>query len=185
MAAHATEPPERGAGPPGERSSKHSRSLPAAIASALVLIGLIVACYNLGVVWFFALASAVVMIALFEMLDSFDRAGLTRVINDYLGERPTISVEKCRRSRLRAIDCSSPGSQIGTSPRCNRATLSASTSTHQTSDPSSAKPAAVTRPAYPVPITAIGSRAEAMKRDRVLGTVSCRPRPPACPRPRA
>ena len=32
---------------------------------------------------------------MFEMLDSFDRAGLTRVINDYLGERPTISVEKC------------------------------------------------------------------------------------------
>jgi phosphatidate cytidylyltransferase len=75
MAAHATEPPERGAGPPSERSSKHSRSLPAAIASALVLIGLIVACYNLGVVWFFMLASAVVMIALFEMLDSLVHTG--------------------------------------------------------------------------------------------------------------
>jgi hypothetical protein len=38
---------------------------------------------------------------MFEMLACFDRAGLTRVINDYLGERPTISVQKCT---LRKVD---------------------------------------------------------------------------------
>ncbi len=38
---------------------------------------------------------------MFEMLDSFDRAGLTGVIRDYLGEQPTISVEKCT---LRKVD---------------------------------------------------------------------------------
>jgi hypothetical protein len=38
---------------------------------------------------------------MFEMLDSFERAGLTRVINAYLGERPTISVQKCT---LRKVD---------------------------------------------------------------------------------
>jgi len=38
---------------------------------------------------------------MFEMLKSFERAGLTRVINDYLGERPTISVQKCT---LRKVD---------------------------------------------------------------------------------
>jgi hypothetical protein len=38
---------------------------------------------------------------MFEMLDSFERAGLTQVINSYLGERPTISVEKCT---LRKVD---------------------------------------------------------------------------------
>src|ERR1700733_12003526 len=43
------------------------------------------------------------------------------------------------------------------SPRSSRAILSASMSTHQTSLPSSANPAAVTNPTYPVPITAIGS----------------------------
>jgi hypothetical protein len=32
---------------------------------------------------------------MFEMLDCFDRAGLTNVITDYLGEHPTISVQKC------------------------------------------------------------------------------------------
>ena len=31
----------------------------------------------------------------FEMLECFDRAGLTGVITDYLGERPLISVQKC------------------------------------------------------------------------------------------
>lgn len=38
---------------------------------------------------------------MFEMLNSFERAGLTRVINEYLGERPTISVQKCT---LRKVD---------------------------------------------------------------------------------
>jgi phytanoyl-CoA dioxygenase PhyH len=38
---------------------------------------------------------------MFEMLDSFERAGLTSVIRDYLGEQPTISVEKCT---LRKVD---------------------------------------------------------------------------------
>jgi Phytanoyl-CoA dioxygenase (PhyH) len=32
---------------------------------------------------------------IFEMLECFERAGLTRVITDYLGERPLISVQKC------------------------------------------------------------------------------------------
>src|SRR5262249_55004514 len=38
---------------------------------------------------------------MFQMLDSFERAGLTDVIRDYLGERPTISVQKCT---LRKVD---------------------------------------------------------------------------------
>jgi Phytanoyl-CoA dioxygenase (PhyH) len=38
---------------------------------------------------------------MFEMLDAFERAGLTAVIRDYLGEQPTISVEKCT---LRKVD---------------------------------------------------------------------------------
>ena len=38
---------------------------------------------------------------MFEMLDCFERAGLTRVIRDYLGERPTVSVQKCT---LRKVD---------------------------------------------------------------------------------
>jgi Phytanoyl-CoA dioxygenase (PhyH) len=37
----------------------------------------------------------------FEMLECFERAGLTGVIGDYLGERPTISVQKCT---LRKVD---------------------------------------------------------------------------------
>ena len=37
----------------------------------------------------------------FEMLECFDRAGLTGVISQYLGERPTISVQKCT---LRKVD---------------------------------------------------------------------------------
>jgi hypothetical protein len=38
---------------------------------------------------------------MFEMLDCFERAGLTDVIAEYLGERPTISVQKCT---LRKVD---------------------------------------------------------------------------------
>ena len=38
---------------------------------------------------------------MFQMLDSFERAGLTRTITDYLGERPTVSVQKCT---LRKVD---------------------------------------------------------------------------------
>ncbi len=37
----------------------------------------------------------------FEMLECFDRAGLTGVISDYLGERPLVSVQKCT---LRKVD---------------------------------------------------------------------------------
>ncbi|MGH2985382.1 MAG: hypothetical protein ACRDLO_01685, partial [Solirubrobacterales bacterium] len=33
--------------------------------------------------------------AMFAMLEAFERAGLTRVATDYLGERPAISVQKC------------------------------------------------------------------------------------------
>jgi hypothetical protein len=38
---------------------------------------------------------------MFEMLDSFERAGLVDVIRAYLGERPTISIQKCT---LRKVD---------------------------------------------------------------------------------
>jgi phytanoyl-CoA dioxygenase PhyH len=38
---------------------------------------------------------------LFEMLDTFERTGLRRVIGDYLREQPTISVQKCT---LRKVD---------------------------------------------------------------------------------
>ena len=56
------------------------------------------------------------------------------------------SVEKRRRSRTASTSSGSPGSKIGMSPASRRATFSASTSTQWTSDPSSANPAAVTRP---------------------------------------
>ena len=66
-------------------------------------------------------------------------------------------MEKCRRSRWRATSSSSPGSQIGIRPARRASILASSMSMHQTSLPSSAKPAAVTRPTYPVPITPMGS----------------------------
>jgi hypothetical protein len=44
---------------------------------------------------------------LFEMLDTFERVGLSSVIKGYLGEAPTISVQKCT---LRRVD---PGSGRG------------------------------------------------------------------------
>ena len=37
---------------------------------------------------------------LFEMVDTFERCGLSRVIRDYLGEDPTISVQKCTLRRV-------------------------------------------------------------------------------------
>jgi hypothetical protein len=37
----------------------------------------------------------------FEMLECFERAGLTGVITDYLGERPTISVQKCTLRKVK------------------------------------------------------------------------------------
>jgi hypothetical protein len=37
---------------------------------------------------------------LFRMLDTFERAGLAKVIRDYLGEPPTISVQKCTLRRV-------------------------------------------------------------------------------------
>lgn len=40
---------------------------------------------------------------MFDMLDAFERAGLRRVITEYLGERPAISVNKCT---LRRVDSS-------------------------------------------------------------------------------
>lgn len=75
MAAPATGPAEDGAGVPEEKLERHTRSLRAAVVTALVLVALIVLCYSLGVDWFFALASIVVMIALFEILDSLVRTG--------------------------------------------------------------------------------------------------------------
>ncbi|MEA2293732.1 MAG: UDPglucose 6-dehydrogenase, partial [Solirubrobacteraceae bacterium] len=56
-----------------------------------------------------------------------------------------------------ATSPSSSGSQIGMRPCLRASIFSASMSMHQTSLPSSAKPAAVTKPTYPVPMTAIGS----------------------------
>ena len=52
-----------------------------------------------------------------------------------------------------------PGSQIGIRPRLRPSIFASSMSMQWTSDPSSAKPAAVTRPTYPVPMTPIGSLA--------------------------
>src|SRR3954469_14891850 len=69
------------------------------------------------------------------------------------------------RSRWRATSSLSPGSQIGMRPSRNPVTFASSMSMHQTSLPSSANPAAVTRPTYPVPITAIGSRCALMTGD--------------------
>jgi hypothetical protein len=37
---------------------------------------------------------------LFSMLDAFERTGLRRVIGDYLGEAPTVSVQKCTLRRV-------------------------------------------------------------------------------------
>ncbi len=38
---------------------------------------------------------------LFDVLDTFERSGLQRVISDYLGERPALSVNKCTLRRVR------------------------------------------------------------------------------------
>ena len=65
-----------------------------------------------------------------------------------------------------------PGSQIGMRPSCRPPTFAASMSMHHTSLPISAKPAAVTRPTYPVPMTPIGSRSlmrPGSLEDRALG----------------
>ena len=69
-----------------------------------------------------------------------------------------MSVVKCSRSAFFATSSGRPGSWIGTSPRASDSTFSATMSRAQTSWPSSAKQAAVTRPTQPTPMTPIGSR---------------------------
>src|ERR1700738_4917744 len=59
---------------------------------------------------------------------------------------------------LAATSAPSPGSKIGTSPRCSRAIFAASWSTQATVDPNSEKHAPETRPTYPVPTIAIRIR---------------------------
>ena len=68
-----------------------------------------------------------------------------------------MSVVKWRRSAFFATSSASPGSWIGTSPRSSDSIFSGTMSRAQTSCPSSAKQAAVTRPTQPTPITPIGS----------------------------
>lgn len=51
------------------------RSLPTAVATAVVLLGLIAVCYALGPTAFFFLALTVVLIAQWELLDALARAG--------------------------------------------------------------------------------------------------------------
>ena len=68
-----------------------------------------------------------------------------------------MSVVKCRRSAFFVTSSDRPGSWIGTSPRASDSTFSCTMSRAQTSWPSSAKQAAVTRPTQPTPMTPIGS----------------------------
>ncbi len=68
-----------------------------------------------------------------------------------------MSVVKCRRDAFLATSSDRPGSWIGTSPRASDATFSGRMSRAQTSWPSSAKQAAVTRPTQPTPMTPMGS----------------------------
>lgn len=58
-----------------EQPAPGSRSLKAAVATAVFLLGLIALCYVLGRVAFFYLAFVVVMIALWELLDGLVQAG--------------------------------------------------------------------------------------------------------------
>ncbi|HWC13420.1 MAG TPA: phosphatidate cytidylyltransferase [Actinomycetota bacterium] len=58
-----------------EAPSAGSRSLGAAVVTALVLLGLIVLCAFLGRTAFFVLAATVVLIALFELLDALVQKG--------------------------------------------------------------------------------------------------------------
>lgn len=57
--------------PPGA----HQRSLKQAVVTALILLGLIVACAIGGRPWFFALAFVVVLMAVFELLDALVQKG--------------------------------------------------------------------------------------------------------------
>ena len=68
-----------------------------------------------------------------------------------------MSVVKWRRSAFFVTSSGRPGSWIGTSPRESDSTFSGTMSRAQTSWPSSAKQAAVTRPTQPTPMTPIGS----------------------------
>ncbi|HYO61858.1 MAG TPA: phosphatidate cytidylyltransferase, partial [Actinomycetota bacterium] len=57
--------------PPGSPA----RSLRQAVLTALVLLGLIIACALGGRRWFFALAATVVLMAMFELLDALVQKG--------------------------------------------------------------------------------------------------------------
>jgi phosphatidate cytidylyltransferase len=60
---------------PGEQQPPVSRSLKAAVATALFLLGLIALCYALGPTAFFYLAFTVVLLALWELLDALVQGG--------------------------------------------------------------------------------------------------------------
>jgi phosphatidate cytidylyltransferase len=64
-----------GAEAPGAPPAAQGRSLTQAVATALVLLGLIVVFYILGTDAFFCLAFAVVVISLYELLDALARSG--------------------------------------------------------------------------------------------------------------
>ncbi|MGH2755736.1 MAG: phosphatidate cytidylyltransferase [Actinomycetota bacterium] len=56
------------------------RSLKEAVVTALILVGLIVVCYLLGVTAFFVLAATVVLVALFELMDALVQTGHRPVV---------------------------------------------------------------------------------------------------------
>lgn len=60
---------------PVEQPASAPRSLKAAVVTAVILLGLIALCYALGPTAFFYLAFAVVMIALWELLDALVQSG--------------------------------------------------------------------------------------------------------------
>src|ERR1700730_2032986 len=81
---------------------------------------------------------------------------------------PARSVVKKSRpdAILAATSAPSPGSKIGTSPRCSRAIFAASWSTQATVDPNSEKHAPETRPTYPVPTIAIRIRSTSFEKGK-------------------
>src|ERR671914_2081690 len=86
-----------------------------------------------------------------------------------------MSLVKCSRSAFFATSSGRPGSWIGTSPRESDSTFSGTMSRAQTSWPSSAKQAAVTRPTQPTPMTPIGSFSALMRSRRLVEPCVHRP----------
>jgi len=54
---------------------------------------------------------------LFDVVEVFDRAGLRQVIDDYLGERPLLSVNKCTLRRVDPAAVMAPLLELGLEPR--------------------------------------------------------------------